>query len=67
MTKLNLSAEIVKMGERPETWLVEALDLKARDLYSAMFLGPDARQRAEEYATAKFETARYRRSLVGEA
>lgn len=58
MTKLNLPAEIVKTGEQPEIWAVEALDLKAGDVYSATFYGPDARERAEEYATAKFEDLR---------
>ncbi|MGC4084754.1 MAG: hypothetical protein QM736_22235 [Vicinamibacterales bacterium] len=54
MTKLELEPEIVKTGERPEVWTVEAIDEKRGDVFSASFFGPKARERAEEYAREKF-------------
>ena len=58
MTKLNLSPEIIKTRERPETWRVEAINDQTGDVYCAEFWGPNARQMAEEYALAKFQLER---------
>lgn len=58
MRKMRLEAEIVKSGERPETWTVEAIDVKSGDVYSAIFFGPRARERAQEYAAEKFADVR---------
>lgn len=39
------------------TWSVEAFDLEGEgELYMAVFTGPDARERAEEYAAFKNES-----------
>lgn len=54
MEKIRLTAEILKTEDRPEVWTVEAIDDKSGDVYSAMFVGPRARERAQEYAVEKF-------------
>ncbi|MGE3955833.1 MAG: hypothetical protein AB7H96_03875 [Vicinamibacterales bacterium] len=54
MTKLPFQPEIVKTGDRPEAWTVEAIDLSGGEVYSASFFGPDAKDRADEYAAEKF-------------
>lgn len=54
MEKIRLNAEVLKTGDRPEAWTVEAIDDKGGDVYSAYFVGPRARERAEEYAAEKF-------------
>jgi hypothetical protein len=37
----------------PSDWRVEAIDIKAGDVYVAVFCGPLAEQRAVEYANFK--------------
>lgn len=54
MEKLKMAATVVRAGNRPEVWLVEAVDMKDGGVYAAQFYGPDARERAVEYADCKF-------------
>ena len=54
MERIKLTAELVKTDDRPETWLVEAIDLKSGDIYSAQFYNHRARARAEQYAAETF-------------
>jgi hypothetical protein len=61
MERCELSAEVLKVDDRPETWLVEAIDSKHGDVYGAQFYGPGARERATEYAGSKFAEHRVRR------
>lgn len=52
-TKIALQFETVKDKENPVDWRVEAIDIKAGDVYVAIFCGPLAEQRAIEYAAFK--------------
>ncbi len=42
--------EVMADPEFPNDWRVEAIDRKSGDIYVAVFSGPDAEQRAREYA-----------------
>ena len=46
--------EIIQSTCNPDEWRVEAIDYESDgQVYVAIFTGPDARQRAEEYAAWK--------------
>ena len=46
--------EVVKSKYAQDTWVVEAINLPGEgEIFAACFDGPDAQQRAEEYATWK--------------
>lgn len=49
----SLKFESLRDKESPSEWRVEALDIKAGDVYVAIFCGPEAQERAEEYARFK--------------
>jgi hypothetical protein len=52
-TKIALQFEAFQDKENPADWRVEAIDIKAGDVYTAIFVGPLAEQRATEYAEFK--------------
>ena len=52
-TGLDVSVEERK--DQPGVWTVEAIDMAGDgDIYQALFLGPEARERATEYARFKY-------------
>jgi hypothetical protein len=55
VAKMDIPAEVVERKDAPGAWGVEAID-HGRDgsIYMAIFSGPDARDRAVEYAALKF-------------
>jgi hypothetical protein len=55
MEQMNLKAEVVERKDSPGSWGVEAID-SAGDgaIYMAIFSGPEAKERAMEYARSKF-------------
>lgn len=55
MEKMNLEAEVVRRVDDQNSWGVEAIDYpQDGSVYMAIFSGPDAEQRAREYAHFKF-------------
>ncbi len=56
MKKVSLIAEVAERKDSPGSWGVEAIDDGTGDgsVMMAIFSGPGARDRAEEYANAKF-------------
>jgi hypothetical protein len=55
MDRSNLIAEIVRRKSVPESWAVEAIAMKDDgNIEMAIFSGPRAKQRAIEYAAAKY-------------
>jgi hypothetical protein len=55
MKRSKLTAEITKRDTVPEEWAVEAIDMEGDgSVEMAIFIGPDARQRAIEYAEQKY-------------
>jgi hypothetical protein len=55
MTRSGLIAEIVKRRTAPESWTVEAIAMKDDGAIEiAIFSGPKAKERAVEYAAAKY-------------
>ena len=51
-----MNYEVVADREFPNYWRVEAIDSKTGDVYIAVFYGPDAKIRAEEYSGLKQRT-----------
>lgn len=49
-----LSVEVVERKDAPGAWTVEATD-EDGSIFQAIFAGPEARERAEEYARFKYE------------
>jgi hypothetical protein len=45
--------EVLQDRESPSDWRVEATDIKAGDVFIAIFSGPDSEARAAEYAKFK--------------
>ena len=45
--------EVQQDTKFPNEWRVEAIDNKSGDIYVAVFGGPEAEERAREYATWK--------------
>ena len=55
MERLGLEAEVVERRDAPNAWGVEAIDAEGDGaVLMALFSGPDAKERALEYARAKF-------------
>jgi hypothetical protein len=52
-TALALQHKAFQDRDNPPDWRVEAIDIKAGDVYVAVFCGPLAEQRAREYANFK--------------
>jgi hypothetical protein len=51
MSKADLRFEIIEDKLRPGDYRVEAIDTEGDgEVYTAIFIGPDAKQRAAEYA-----------------
>jgi len=48
------SVEVFERKGQPGVWSVEAVGPDG-EIYQALFIGPDARQRAVEYAAFKYE------------
>jgi hypothetical protein len=48
-----ISIEVFERKGSPGTWSVEAIGSDG-DIYQALFIGPDARERAIEYAKFKY-------------
>jgi len=50
-----LSVEVVERKDAPGVWAVEAIDdMGDGVIYQSLFVGPDARERAFEYARVKY-------------
>jgi hypothetical protein len=54
MIQSPLEAEVVQRRNDPNAWGVEAIDRAEGSVYMAVFSGPEARERAEEYARLKY-------------
>ena len=52
-TAVSLHFEAVRDRLRPSEWRVEAINSKTGDVFVAIFCGPLAKERAEDYATLK--------------
>ncbi|MGB0012764.1 MAG: hypothetical protein WBQ03_14235 [Candidatus Sulfotelmatobacter sp.] len=46
-----ISRAVFADKEFPNDWHVETIDSKTGDIFAAVFSGPDAEERAREYAT----------------
>ncbi len=53
MNKQTLTAEVVERKDSPGTWGVEAIGSDG-EIYMAVFSGPLAKERAQEYAHTKY-------------
>jgi hypothetical protein len=50
-----LDVSVVERKDQPGVWTVEAIDIAGDgDIYQALFIGRDARERASEYAQFKY-------------
>jgi hypothetical protein len=50
-----LEVSVVERNDQPGVWTVEAIDMAGDgDIYQALFHGPEARERAQEYARFKY-------------
>jgi hypothetical protein len=47
---INMQITVFADKEFPNDWHVEAIDTKSGDIFQAVFAGPDAEDRAREYA-----------------
>lgn len=47
---INMQITVFADKEFPKDWHVEAIDTKSGDIFQAVFAGPDAEDRAREYA-----------------
>jgi hypothetical protein len=53
--RTGLEVSVVKRKDEPGVWTVEAIDMSGDgDIYQAFFAGPDAHERALEYARFKY-------------
>ena len=48
--RIVMQIEVFADKEFPNDWHVETIDSESGDIYQAVFSGPDAEQRAREYA-----------------
>ena len=61
VTRSPLTAEVVERNDTPGTWGVEAINMAGDgEIYMTVFSGPGARDRAIEYATAKYADVQVR-------
>lgn len=50
-----MEVNVEERKDAPRAWTVEAIDMaNDGDIYQAIFIGPQARERAEEYAKYKY-------------
>ena len=50
-----MDVEIVERKDSPGSWSVEAIDIDGDGaVFQAIFVGPQAKERAEEYAAFKY-------------
>ncbi len=50
-----MDVEIVERKDSPGSWSVEAIETdQGCDVFQAIFVGPQAKERAEEYAAFKY-------------
>lgn len=50
-----LEVAVVERNDQPGAWTVEAIDMAGDgDIYQAIFIGPEAQERAHEYARFKY-------------
>lgn len=50
-----LEVAVVERNDEPGVWTVEAIDMAGDgNIYQAFFRGPEARERAQEYARFKY-------------
>jgi hypothetical protein len=53
-----LQVAVEERRNEPGVWTVEAIDINGDgDIYQSLFLGPNAEQRAHEYARFKYGSA----------
>jgi len=52
-TATSLKYEAFQDRENPSDWRVESIDIKAGNIFIAIFSGPLAKERANEYAKIK--------------
>ena len=52
-TAVAVRFETVRDKIHPSDWRVEAMNTRTGDVFVAIFCGPSAKERAEEYATFK--------------
>ncbi|HUF55810.1 MAG TPA: hypothetical protein VMM55_04540 [Thermohalobaculum sp.] len=54
-SEAEMDVSIVERKDTPGAWSVEAIEVDGDgDVFQAIFLGPGAKERAEEYATIKY-------------
>jgi hypothetical protein len=54
-SRAGLEVAVVERNDQPGVWTVEAIDMKNDgNIYQALFVGPEARERAQEYARFKY-------------
>ena len=54
-----LEVEVVPLRHDPDRWLVEAIDYGSEgEIYRAIFAGPNAEQRARDYALSTYMAAK---------
>jgi hypothetical protein len=59
MNRSKLTAQIVKRDTVPEEWVVEAIDVEGDgSIEMTVFIGPDAHDRAIDYASNRYALAR---------
>jgi hypothetical protein len=52
---VKLEVSVVERNDQPGVWTVEAIDIAGDgDIYQTLFVGPEARERASEYAQFKY-------------
>ena len=50
-----LEVSVVERNDQPGVWTVEAIDMAVDgSIYQAFFVGPEAHERAQEYARFKY-------------
>jgi hypothetical protein len=50
-----LEVSVVERNDQPGVWTVEAINMAGDgEIYQAFFAGPEARERAQEYARFKY-------------
>jgi hypothetical protein len=52
--QMTISVAVEEWSEQPNTWTVEAIGQDG-EVYQAIFLGPEAKERAYEYARLRYD------------
>jgi hypothetical protein len=63
MSAIDFLAEVLGDAYAPGAWRVEKIDGEG-GIELTIFVGPDAKDRAEEYATRHYKSWKYGRELV---